>query len=300
MSFLIIKKLTGIPLRLAVANDCHFLHCDDVTKAVRKFVKSLKELEADMLLMTGDISDGKDWPKRLHHIKQDSGLNIAFVLGNHDFYGWNWFDAQRTARELVSNNHQITWLDDFDYLFLELDEETALVGSSSPACLTTGQSPLVNHTWKNISDFHTIKDLKKLQHYPDKMIAAQTQLAAFSAGRLSVQLDHVLQDGYKKVIVALHVAPYEWSARWRGRPTEYNMKPYYISRFLGNVIDNAAKKYPEVQFVCMHGHTHGGFRDKHPELDNVIVMAGEAEYKHPKVQFVLDTNKSFCGAKLLK
>ena len=282
-------------MRLAVANDTHFTHAGDITKAVRKFVRRLDELDADTLLFTGDISDNRDWPDRLSHIRQDWKQDILYVLGNHDYYGWSWQEACDAARALDAKDDQLTWLDMAGHLML--DEDVAIVGSSSPSCLTVGDSPLKTRMWDCFNDFIHIEELSSRIGNPSEMCAVQTDFAMRAGTQLHFDIGAALDNKeVKRIIVATHVAPYWWSAKWRGQPTQPDIVPFYVNKYLGDTVDFFADMRPDVEFVCLHGHTHGAFRGKHETHDNVMIMAGAAEYGHPKVQMVLDTSLPFCGA----
>jgi predicted phosphodiesterase len=282
-------------MRLAVANDTHFHHCQDKSKAMRKFVHQLNKVEVDALLFTGDISDGDTWTRVLPIIRKWLGKPVYYVLGNHDFYHWGWRDAWMAGVKLNAEDPELIHLASYGALLL--DERVGIVGSSSVACLTAGTGPLKTGMWENISDFKHISELSCRAGNPSEMIAYQTARAIDDEEMLVADLNELVEGRKpKRIIVATHVAPFEWSALWRGQPTDPQMLPFYVSLYLGRAIEEFAKEYPETEFICLHGHTHGSFRGRHPEFDNIMVMAGEAQYGRPSFQMVLDTTIPFCGA----
>src|SRR5437868_2829700 len=51
------------------------------------FFESLREVRADAIMLTGDVSDARDIADRLEQLAATVERPFYFVLGNHDFYG---------------------------------------------------------------------------------------------------------------------------------------------------------------------------------------------------------------------
>tara|TARA_Y100000992_G_C21264357_1_gene493095 strand:+ start:1876 stop:2103 length:228 start_codon:yes stop_codon:yes gene_type:complete len=62
--------------------------------------------------------------------------------------------------------------------------------------------------------------------------------------------------------------------------------PFFASKITGDVLLNAAKDNPDIDFLVLCGHTHSSSYYK--PLDNLTVKAGSAEYGKPIVQEVIE------------
>lgn len=90
------------------------LHIGNFLKGswLKEVVKSVNSLEADVIVITGDLVDGsvKDlsrYIKELHHLKSKQG--VYFVTGNHDYYSGadQWVDYLKSIGIIVLRNERV-------------------------------------------------------------------------------------------------------------------------------------------------------------------------------------------------
>ena len=262
-------------MRLGWATD---IHLDFVSNSAEfdQFCKSMADGN-DAAVITGDISSSDSTIGLIGELQSIAGIPIYFVLGNHDYYGSDVKTVRSAARDASTGPAK--------YLPtvgpVRLQNGTWLVGVDGWADAQEGdyeKSPV------RLNDSVFIKDMrdqillsKKHQgRYMEKMgkIEAET-LSGFLR-------TVVAKKETRKVIVATHVPPYRGSTWHEGSISNSDFLPFFCCRAVGNTISDFAVGNPGIQFTILCGHTHGsGEYRPHP---NVLVLTGEAEYRHPRAQ----------------
>lgn len=71
-----------------------------------------------------------------------------------------------------------------------------------------------------------------------------------------------------------------------GQVSNDDYLPFFASKITGDVLLEAAKDNPKIEFLVLCGHTHSDSYYK--PLDNLTVKAGSVEYGKPTVQEVIE------------
>jgi hypothetical protein len=107
------------------------------------------------------------------------------------------------------------------------------------------------------------------------------------AERLKKNLQLAMQQhSLKKIIVLVHAPPFRESCLHEGEISNDDYLPFFASKIKGDVLLEAAKANPEIDFLVLCGHTHSSSYYK--PLDSLTVKAGSVEYGKPIVQEVIE------------
>ena len=79
--------------------------------------------------------------------------------------------------------------------------------------------------------------------------------------------------------------PFKEACQHQGKISDDNWLPYFSSKVLGDVIFDAARTNPNIEFLVFSGHTHSAAH--YQPLKNLTVNVGKAEYYHPEIQKVI-------------
>jgi len=97
----------------------------------------------------------------------------------------------------------------------------------------------------------------------------------------------------ERVVVATHLPPWS-SATWHdGRLSNQDWRTYFVSVAVGRVIEDVARRRPDVKFAVLCGHTHG--RGVVDLLPNLRCTTGAAEYGSPRVAATFDLGEPDAG-----
>lgn len=111
------------------------------------------------------------------------------------------------------------------------------------------------------------------------------KLADTDAAVLQETLDDATNTDVKKVIIATHIPPFPESSWHKDKPSNENWLPYFASKATGDVIMAFAKKYTDIQFLVLCGHTHTAVSIELAK--NLIIKSGHAEYHKPEIQEII-------------
>lgn len=89
-------ELSNNPLRIAIFSDMHFMAWKDTNLPVEwvpQLVDSLvdaKSLSPDIVVMNGDLTNGKDrdYVLAMEHVHSNITVPTYFTMGNHEYYGY--------------------------------------------------------------------------------------------------------------------------------------------------------------------------------------------------------------------
>ena len=110
--------------RLAWITDPHLNHVP--VHAWDRWVDNVKSLQPDAIVITGDISEGDDVTFQLQRITETFGVDIYFVLGNHDFYQSSIAKTRRSVIDLCRDQPKLHFLTDL--MPIELSPSVFLIG----------------------------------------------------------------------------------------------------------------------------------------------------------------------------
>ena len=252
------------------------LHLDHLSNAGRhEFYRDVRNVcgEGSLLLITGDITVAARLAEDVEALSDACGGRVAYVLGNHDYWGSSFSAVDAATRELNARLGSKTMcLDHVDRI--RLSDDTFVVGDSGwyDGRNGSGYSSVFMNDWRYIRDYATSRRDSK---------AISAEVADVRAVRLSVKLDAALAAGAKKIVALTHVPPFAEACRYQGRPTDEHMLYWYSSRVIGDVLDGFCSDNPDVAVEVLCGHTHGGCR--HVRHAGLAVTVAEAEYSWPRI-----------------
>lgn len=252
------------------------LHLDCVSdEEVVQFVEKQRSLSLQGVFITGDISVGNQLIKHLALLERGFGCPIYFVLGNHDFYGVAIEDQRKAMKELCNMSSYLKYMNDTPYV--SLTPTTALVGHDGWYDARNG-TPLTGKVILN--DWYKIREFWPHTGMPN-VISRSQQLAHEATTSVMNSIKAAVRYA-TNIIILTHVPPFTDVAVYRGKPTEPDFLPWYTSKFMGDMLLDAAKAFPDKRFTVLCGHTHGGAAKQ--IAPNMIARCGEVTYGKPAVQ----------------
>jgi len=252
------------------------LHLDRASEEKqRRFFSRLRQENADTAVITGDISDARRLPGHLKILAQSFGARpIYFVLGNHDFYGSNLCDVDRSVSAVCGEYKNLRHLGHGE--IIPLGSGAALVGHRGWADGRAGygsRTEIPNPDRKMIADLCGLSD----QAMFDKL----AELGKESANYFRDVLPYSLKC-YEHVWVATHVPPFTWAAFYDGKPCGRHHLPHYTNLSAGSAIYGICKQFPKSRLTVLCGHTHSATHVRASE--RIQVLVGEARTKYPQMQ----------------
>ena len=266
--------------RLAWLTDLHlnFLPYQQVDE----FLGRVESLEADIVLITGDISEARDLEHMLRHIAEHLHRPVYFVLGNHDFY----HGSIREVRVIAARTCEAAG---------ELGRLKYLTAMSEPVEVTPTVGLIGHDGWADarigdyerslvmMNDYRLIAELAahgKRDRWP--ILNALGDEAAEHVRRL---LPPALAN-YEEVLLATHVPPLREACWHEGRPSDDEWAPHFTCKAMGDAILEIMRDFPQRRLTVFCGHTHSP--GECCPLPNVQIFTGGAKYGQPTVQRVLE------------
>ena len=278
-------------MRLAWVTDIHLNFLD--VKKRRDFYQEILSETADAVLISGDISEAPDVEFHLKEMANEINIPIYFVLGNHDFYLGSIEQVRKEMTELTKDSSLLVWLGtdlkNYDPL---LKEGIVILGKDSFA---DGRYGDYEHTRVRLNDHRYIKEFSDLSifawdldyDYRGHLLKKMQKLADRDAKDLHAHLNEAIEKYHpKKIIVLVHVPPFEEACLFEGQRTTGFYLPFYSSKVTGKVLLKVAKKHKDIEFLVLCGHTHS--QAIFQPLQNLTVKVGEAVYGRPKIEEVIN------------
>lgn len=268
-------------MKLAWTTDPHFDHAKP--GMIESYCKKALETGADGIVMTGDLAESYSFGKFLQRVRDTVKKPIWFVLGNHDYYvshgkqGPTTMKGTRNVAERLGENlHYLPSVEP-----VTLGAEAALVGADG--WYDGGYASIVT-TRVQISDMEMNPDFR---WQPKSLMIKRCEgLAMNSAQTILNKARKAIAAGKTSVVVATHVPPFRECATYMGKVSDDHWAAWMTSKSTGDVLLKLSAEYPEVNFLCLCGHSHGGSDVK--VADNLRVLTGEARYGYPSIQGVFD------------
>ena len=91
---------------------------------------------------------------------------------------------------------------------------------------------------------------------------------------------------YSNIVAITHVPPFREAALYQGKVSGDDFLPYFACKIVGDVLREVMQANPQSHLLVLCGHTHD--RAELQVLDNLCVLTGEARYKKPVIQQVLE------------
>lgn len=270
--------------KYAWCTDIHLDHIDDDVRLV-DFAKSLVTTEPPGIFITGDISNATRLVYHLSVIERVTQRPTFFILGNHDYYGGEIEPVRKAMRELTNMSQFLKYLPLSPYV--ALTPTTALVGHDGWYDALNGdgdKSRFMMNDWVAIKDFvpHSggAQFMRMQRDLRDRagLIAHARKLA--HEGVLHVHNGIKSAARYhKSIIVLTHYPPFAESHIYNGQIGDSDAQPWFTSKMMGDMLMDASRAFPGVNFTVLAGHTHGKY-DGRPAA-NLQVHVGGADYGRP-------------------
>lgn len=247
----------------------------------RKRIVETRIRDADNILITGDIGEAKDVCELLTEFSTYTNKRIYFVLGNHDYHFGSVSNIREKIRTLCAENSKLIWLGKPE--IIALSDNTVLVGHDGWADARYGD---FDHSLVSLNDSRLIAELYQSFLLNKSALKNEMQkLADTDAGILQQTLTGAISDGTKKIIIATHIPPFPECSWHKKKPSDENWLPYFASKATGDVIMAFAKKYTNIHFLVLCGHTHTAVSVMLSH--NIEIKSGNAEYYKPEIQEVI-------------
>lgn len=231
---------------------------------------------ADTILITGDISSSKQLPLHLRELAAAaSWRQVHFVLGNHDFFASSMAAVDGVVAGICRSHVNLRHLGQGE--IIRLNPDTALVGHRGWG---DGRMGWGSRTFASNPDFSAITDFASLSR--QEAFALLRRLGQDSAAYMRGIIPYALTC-YRHVIVATHVPPITFAARFNGKSCDWLRQPFYVNIALGSFLLRIAKFFPQKRITVLSGHTHHAahFRATPP---NIEFMVGGAKPGFPRTQ----------------
>lgn len=270
--------------KYAWATDIHLDHLRSDDDLVN-FATQMVALDPPGVFITGDISNAQHLVYHLSALEKLVQRPIFFVLGNHDYYNGEIEVVRKAMRELSNMSQFLKYMPLNSYV--ALTPNTALVGHDGWYDAFYGdadRSRFMMNDWVLTKDFvqHSggsqymrtmgnVKDRASLISHVRKL--AHEGVMHVHNGIKSAARYH------KNIVVLTHYPPFPESHVYNGKQGDSDAMPWFTSKMMGDMLLDAAKAYPNVNFTVLAGHTHGKY-DGTP-VANLKVHVGGADYGRP-------------------
>ncbi len=268
-------------MKLAWVTDIHlnFLEYPDR----RRFYQDIVATKSNAVLISGDIAEAPTVSNILEEMVKHTTKPIYFVLGNHDYYQSSVTNVRQKVNQLSQENPSVNWLPETG--LVQLSKDTLLLGED---CWADGRYGNYADSRVMLNDSRMIQELRAgniISKY--QLLNAMQKLADSDAERLKKNVQLVMQQySPKRIIVLVHVPPFRESCMHEGEISNDDYLPFFSSKITGDVLLEAAKANPGIDFLVLCGHTHSSSYYK--PLDNLAVKAGGVEYGKPIVQEIIE------------
>ncbi len=262
-------------MKLIWISDVHLNFLEKFKEYRNNFYTKIKEAKGDAVVLTGDIAESHNVVMYLEEMEAAVSKPVYFVLGNHDFYGSSVKAVKASVRHL---GHLPVYPSG-----VEINASTTLIGVDGWGDTRNGD---YNNSRLTMNDWVYINDLRS--EYGKGMASLKKklmQLADSDAKKLERRVLKAVEKGYKKIIIATHVPPFEDVCLNAGKKSTSSGLPFFSSKCLGDAILPIAKKNPAVDFLWISGHTHS--RAKYKPCNNMTCKVAKAEYYHPQIEEII-------------
>lgn len=277
--------------RLVWLTDLHLDAARSRSDAWSSLATALRDAAPDLLLVGGDVSTASELADDLFALGHAANAAVAFVLGNHDFYGSEIEVVETWAREVSAapddrRAGQLHWLDDTAPRWLA--DRVALVGVGGwgdGGWGAPGTSTVRLNDWRHIADLSPPRvDSIEARN------ARCRELGHIAAARLRSALEDALEHDARSVLVLSHVPPSPDTARYADRPADGAWAPWFCCRAVHDLLLQVAARHPTVSFLMLAGHSH---HEADVWLaDNLRVAVAPATYGEPCIAGIVEIAES--------
>lgn len=276
------------------------IHLDCLThEKLNDFLVACADPSIDHYLISGDIAQAPSVESFLKVMADAWDRPITFCLGNHDF----WHGSIKGVRNRISEVCRKQHIFDIHYVthaeYFSLSSTTALVGHDGWYDGLHGDarySSFLMNDWWNIKEFKDVLEPLSAIEYKKgprldmisrmRVIELCQRLASEAATHVKKGINAAVASGYQKILILTHIPPWNEAHVHEGRPGGNYAAPWFTSKIMGDMLEEIAKKNPDVEFTVLCGHTHG--RIDVALLPNLTCRVGGADYINPRVQFIVE------------
>lgn len=241
------------------------------------FLLQLREA-ADIVLISGDIGEGRDVVAYLARIDEVLQRPVYFVLGNHDFYFGSIADVRRRVAKVCQDRPNLRYLTTSPPV--QLAPAVGLVGHDGWA---DGRIGNYERSYVMMNDYKLIKELAgvgKRERWP--LLKALGDAAAV---HIRDVLPQALQ-AFPRVFLVTHVPPLREACWHEGKISDDEWAPHFTCQAMGDAILEVMHDHPENELTVLCGHTHGTGETQ--PLKNVRILTGGATYGQPEIKQVFE------------
>lgn len=262
--------------RVAWLTDVHLNFLDN--EAIARFLEELGQLDADALLVSGDVGEAHSVCDYLRQIDDAFGRPIYFVLGNHDFYRGSIRAVRRNVFELAQQRATLNYLSTAEAF--ELADDVGLVGHDGWA---DGRLGNYDRSLIMMNDYLLIEELAPLSKRA--RLTKLHELGDEAADHIRRVLPAALER-WTRVYLVTHVPPLREACWYKGEPSDDEWAPHFTCQAMGRAILDLMAQHPGNELTVLCGHTHSSGQCQ--PLPNVTILTGGAEYGQPEVQRVFE------------
>ena len=213
----------------------------------RRFIDRITSINADGLILTGDISNGLWLESDLRYLAEHHPKPIYFVLGNHDYYWRHMGSVQYDVRRLCAEYKNLIWLTESQQQILS--DGVSLVGHEGWFDANCGDR---DSTWWAIDRILNLDFWRAGDHIDQ--IYMWRAMARQSADVLEEKIVNAVRSS-RTVYVATHFPPWEEASRSDGSILEKMWYAYNTNVELGRRLQKIAAA-TDAQITVLAGHTH--------------------------------------------
>ena len=256
--------------KIAIATD---LHLDKARpETVATFLGSLGGVQADIMLLAGDLSNRANYSEHLALLAREFGRPVILVRGNHDFFGGSMKSADACHARAIDEAGDVMHLNGDQVV--EIADGVGIIGHDG---WYDGISGL------GIATPNEIPGLMEITEYRNgnrdisfKIMLARSHESAEAIARGIVQ---AARKGITRIIVLTHVPPFVEATRYNGSVTSDELLPFFCNAPLGEVLLAFSRERPDVRIHILCGHTH---RASRMVLGNLSVETLAGKSGHPR------------------
>jgi len=261
-------------MKLAFGSDWHLDHLED--EQLIAFLKTVEDYDADAVIVSGDISEGKTLENDLISINNILTKPFYFVHGNHDFYYRSYYDIREQSKLTVEYLQRINWL---ELKSIQLKNKVALCGCDG---WYDGGYGDYNKSPFKLYDFSLIDELKFRNQ--QERLKAMEAFADVGAAHIRRVLPELLAEN-DLVIFVTHVPPFREVCKYKGVPTDVFALPFFSSKIIGTALLDVARRFPKKEILVLCGHTHDEASFK---FENINCVCASARYGSPSIYTTIE------------
>lgn len=259
------------------------IHFDRQKKSnIKRFTKELNKESPDMIVISGDISNGRDTIKHLHSFCSNLTSKVCFVLGNHDYH-WKSFSKLEAELKHVTALDNSYWLTESGVV--KLNSNICIIGTEGWYDAAFGDP--MNLTFS--PDWMLIKDLRKLSSMKDR-IDMFKKLSEQSVKIITSQIKSAFEK-YDTAYLVTHFPPFKLAVEPPPAPYISDLWYSYNTNYLlGEEILSVMSNFPNKMLKILSGHTH--YEREFSPVQNVICnVAGPSYCDKLKLSQLIIVNK---------